>query len=175
MVLIPELVRTSLAHHHVVVFIEKTWVFDQAIDADLPIWSVMDQIFFINNPRVQNLVFAVPCWVGQFEMDALFLEASYLRVLVIHGPDLSLLIRAVNQFMAMYPQVVAKVIPKQQKWDASFFQKTINAGLQGRYQFKEALFYKYEKAHHHTLPGQWHAIKDGALVGEAPQFLTLKD
>jgi hypothetical protein len=174
MVLIPESVSTPLAHHHVVILIERTWVFDQAINPKLPIWSVMDQIFFKNNPRVQNLVFAVPCWVGQFQIDALFSEASYLRVVVTYGPDLSLLIRAVNQFMALYPQVVAKVVPKHQVWDAHFFQKTINAALQGRYQFKDAHFFKYEKAHHHTLAGQWHDIKDEVSVEQAPHFLTLK-
>ena len=175
MLAISELVRSSLVNHHVVVMVEKSWVFDQAIEVDVPIWSVIDQIFFKNNPRVQNLVFAVPCWVGQFQIDSLFLEQSYLRVLVIHGPDLSLLIRAIDQFMAMYPRVVAKVLPKHQDWGAPFFQKIINAALQGQYQFNAAYFYKYEKAHHHTLPGQWHEIKDDPSFDDAPHFLTLKN
>jgi hypothetical protein len=172
---IPESVRSCLTQHHVVVMAEKSWVFDRAIDADQAIWSVIDQIFFKNNPRVQNLVFAVPCWVGQFQIDALFFEESYLRVVVIHGSDLSLLIRAVNQFMAMYPRVVAKVIPKHQDWDAHFFQKTINAAFHGHYQFNDAHFFKYEKAHHHTLPGQWQEISDQQMVTEVPGFLTVKN
>lgn len=175
MVPISELVCLSLANNHVVVMVEKAWVFDQAIEVDLPIWSVIDQIFFKNNPRVQNLVFAIPCWVGQFQIEALFLEESYIRVLVIHGPDLSLLIRAVNQFMAIYPRVVAKVIPKYQDWGAPFFQKIINSALHGQYQFNGAYFYRYEKAHHHTLPGQWFEIKDDPSLDKAPYFLTIKN
>jgi hypothetical protein len=168
-------IRSRLSNNHVVVLVDKTWVFDAAIHTDLPIWPVVDQIFFKNNPRVQNLIFAVPCWIGEFRIDSLLSEESYLRLLVIHGPDLSLLIRAVNQFMAMYTQVVAKVIPKNQEWTGEIFQKTINAALKGRYQFKDVLFFRYEKAHHYTLPGQWHAIKEDQSISELPQFLTNKN
>lgn len=164
-------VRSRLFDNHVVLLVDKSWVFDEAIYADLPIWTPIDQIFFKNNSRIQNLIFAVPCWVGQFRIESLLSENSYLRILIVHGTDLSVVMRAINQFMALYTQVVAKVIPKHQDWTDAFLCKMINSSLKGDYNLLDPQFFRYEKAHHRTLSGKWLSIYDGDSDSLPPAFL----
>lgn len=171
---ISSFIRTQLFDNHVVLITDRTWVFSEPIEIDAPIWPIIDQIFFKNNPRIQNLIFAVPYWVAQFRIESLFSEVSYLRVLIIYGSDLSVTMRAINQFMALHTQVVAKVIPKNHDWSGFFIDKTINASLRGNYKFSEAKFFRYQKAHHHTLPGEWYLLDDTDMQSVTPHFLMNK-
>lgn len=150
---------SDLAQQQSFFFLSRGWVFSESLIGAIKPWGVIDQVYFLNNPRRQTLAFAIPCWVAELRFKSLFEEKNYLRMVITYGSDLSRMIGSVNHFMSSEKNILSRVNPKGFEWSPTVMGSICNGLLKSSYEFDEINLLRYQESFHKTLDGYWELLE----------------
>lgn len=149
----------DLAEQQSFFFLSRRWIFNESLVGSIKPWDVINQVYFLNNPRRQTLAFAIPCWVAELRVKSLFDEENYVRMVITHGNDLSRMIGSVNHFMSSEKDILSRVNPKGVEWGLAVIGSICNSLLKSTHEFDQINLLRYQESFHKTLDGYWELLE----------------
>jgi hypothetical protein len=144
-----------LANKNCFFFACPNWMYENSLLETNELWEIANQIY-LRPRRHQTLSFVLPFLVCELRVTN---SKQFLRLLLIHGDEVSSMIGSANHFMGQERGIKAWVTHLNFDLNLNSIGDISNRLLEKKCLYDFAHFLRYHEPHHKTLKGHWEKVE----------------